>query len=276
MGRFSLLQGKLHVKHQSTSSTSDSVMSSKAKATSTKNESAVGEASTFVVGETMVARVKSVVDTAFVFASRLPPSVEIAPFGEVKTEFAAFFLVFGTLGWLYKRMWRSRFRRSDLSNRMSGGKSRRASATHQTAKKGSTSSKFDKVGTGYKEEVYEFMDTCAAVKGQLRHVEDPDRARTLKLQLLTKEAPEALGAPTSACSFAPEHEDTSHSSMSNHNELVELCLDVRKGLHKVQDPDEARKLKLQRLREQEISKSATEVAKQHQQAGFSKRWMPSR
>lgn len=245
----------------------------------TANESTVDEAQILVgkeMQELAVSRVKSVVDAAFSFANQLPSTLDIAPFGEVKTECMAFFLVFGTLGWLYRCMWGSRIRRSDLSNRTNGAKSRRASSIHQTSKKGNTNPKFDKVGTGYKEEVYEFMDTCAAVKGQLCHVEDPDRARKLKLQLLTKEAPEVLDTPTSACSFAPEHEDTSHSSVSNHNELVELCLDVRKGLHKVQDPDEARKLKLQRLREQETAKSATEVAKQHQQAGFARRWKPAK
>jgi hypothetical protein len=118
------------------------------------------------------------------------------------------------------------------------------------------------------------MDTCVAVKGQLRHVEDPDRARTVKLQHLVKDA-DTTGSRRGVNDNPPDCEDTSHSSVSNHNELVELCLGIRMGLNKVQDPDEVRKQKLQRLKETEMSKNAAEVSKQHQQAGFSTIWKPA-
>jgi hypothetical protein len=215
--------------------------------------------------------VKVLSDSAVDTVTNLPPFVSIAPFGPIKTEYLLFLMGVGMVGCLYYLMWHYRIKHPGTSMKT------KTSSRHESIElcgSHTHTSKFERVGTGFKEEVYEFMDTCVAVKGQLRHVEDPDRARTAKLQHLVKDAA-TLNGCTQMSSDALDCEDTSHSSTSNHNELVELCLGIRKGLNKVQDPDEARKQKLRRLRQIEMSRNAAEVSKQHQQAGFSTLWKPS-
>jgi hypothetical protein len=196
-------------------------------------------------------------------------SLSLAPFGDIETKNFLFVLGSLFLGYLYYLMWCYRIRPSERLSKRFDVKAEGRNVSH-----GARSPKFERLGTGFKEEVYEFMETCVAVKGRLRHVEDPDRGRAHKVHHLVKDEPPLCGRKRADVD-PPDYEDTSHSSTSNHNELVELCLGIRKGLNKVQDPDEARKQKLQRLKEIETSRIAAEVTKQHQQAGFSRLWKPA-
>lgn len=201
------------------------------------------------------------------YVEQLPVSVVIVPFGHVPIDNILFSLVFVVLGSLYGMLLRRTIGRVSIQK-----KSSNANRLHRTLP-GPTKSASGVVVSGaspgkYKEEVFEFMDTCADVRKSLRKVQDPDQVRAQKFQHLKEHS-------SSHDNHAPlpggsEHNDESSSS-SHH--LVEMCLDVRKGLQKVQDPDEARKLKLQHLKEMDLTRSTAEIAKQHQQAGVGRTWI---